>query len=635
MIDPIRPFGSEGARVPVLAAVLALALAAGPAALTAAAQVPAPGGDADPGEAFTRSHDSVEAPQAAAGYLAQVLADAQAPTVIAFDEGPDATEMLPGTDPPTKDLFYANLAGEVVRVDLHWTPAGPVPVDREVVADGFNQPLGIAFADDGSMFVSDSYDHDAADRSVGVVYEVDRSTGERTAVVDGVPNGQHNINHIRFGPDDRLYLPVGNPNDSGNGTGTGDTDIFPYTGAFLSVDVDEVSADPAVLHWTDANGDRIADDDLVDHDRNQDFAGKVDVLAFGFRNIFGITWAPEGTGFAGTPFTGTNGADTPNSQDTLERIEPGAHHGFPFCVSQGDPGDTEGLEKTLWEGSPHTDFDCSRSPSAQALLGYHVCATGLDFPSQPEANHPDFSFPDDRRSSVYVGECAFFQDSWLDENLEHPSAHNTAHQVTEVSLDETGSATDVRPFVKGLALPTDVQFGPDGAMYIADAGTILRVAPTPASGPVGELLVDPLEDAPNVPIAAVGQSFGPPITLVPAGTTLEWTSGPLPHTVTSSEHLCTPGDDEACQHNGEAGDAFDETLTGAADTYARTFDEVGVYPYYCKFHYGIGMTGMVVVLDPADPGAVGPQEIADAIKQVPSSGAHADHAHAHAPAPAS
>lgn len=616
--------------------VATVGLVGGPAAMAAGSHAPARDAvdaEADGPPQVQASHDAAEVPRVAEGFVAQVVADAQAPTVLAFHPGPDALDDLPSTDPPTEDLYYANLAGQVVHVDLAWTPLGPAAVDRTVVADGFNRPLGVAF-DGDTMYVSDSYEHEVADRPVGIVYAVDLQTGDREAIVDGVPNGQHNINHIRIGPDDRLYLPVGNPNDSGNGTGTGHTDIFPYTGAFLSVDVDRLAAEgPAILYWEDTDGNEIADDDIVDHPRNQDFADKVEVFAFGFRNIFGITWAPDQLPFAGEAYTATNGADDPNSPDTLERLQEGAHHGYPFCISDGEPGQTEDLAKQHWAGSPHTDLPCQDRPPAEALLGYHVCSTGLDFPREAEPGHPDFTFPEERASSVFVGECAvFFGGSWLEENLEHPSRHNTAHQVTEVSLDETGSAESVGTFAEGLALPTDVQFGPDGAMYVADAGEILRVAPSP----LADELADQLSPAPDTggataPVAAVGQSFLPQAVVVPTGTTLEWTGGPLPHTVTSSTSVCTSATEEHCENNdGEAG-SFDGLVTGVGDTYQHTFEEPGVYPYFCRFHYPLGMTGLVVAVDPADPTAVGPQDIVDAVGlESAGTGSHTAHGDGHA-----
>ncbi len=577
------------------------------------------------------SHNSQAVPEVAEGFLVQHLAPATVPTAVTFHDGESPLEAVPGTEETTQDLYYTDLAGNVNHLDLLWSPVGPVVVGQETLAEGFTQPLGLTFGEDGTLYVSDSYTHETADRPVGIVYAVDPDTGDREAIVDGVPAGQHHINQIEFGPDDRLYLPVGNPNDSGNGTGTGHTDIFPYSGAFLSVDVDEVRGDPAVLHWEDEDGNPIPDDDIVDHDRNQDFAEKVDVFAFGFRNIYGVTWAPDHLPFAGEMYTGTNGGDTPASQDTFYKVQEDTHHGYPFCASQGDPGATDGIVKEAWEGSPHEDFNCDRSPPAQALLGWHVCATGLDIPTLAEPGYPDFTFPDEMRSSAFVGECAVFSaDSWLEKNLEHPSTHNTAHQVTRVALDEDGEATDVREFIEGLALPTDVEFGPDGAMYIADAEKLLRVAPTMASG-----TETPLSTV-NAPVQTAGATFLPQITIVPTGVPVEWNGGALLHTVTTSDQLCTPGDNEACQPNADEEDenTFSEALPSGG-TVTHAFTEAGVYPYYCIPHQQLGMTGMVIAVDPADPTAVGPEDVQEALgaqasNQQAGLSTHAGHSHSHA-----
>ncbi len=560
-------------------------------------------------------------PGAAEGFLVQALAPSTAPTVLSF--GPDPT---PDPAGPSQDLYLATLTGEVQRLDLAWTPVGPVVTEQATVAGGFSQPLGIAFDDEGHLYVSDSDTNDAADRPVGVVYKIDLDTGEQTAVVDGLPNGQHNTNHIRFGPDGRLYMPNGNPNDHGNGTGTGHTDIFPYSGAFLSVDPDVVDEDPAILYWEDEDGNEIDDDGIVDHPRNQDFADKVDVLGYGFRNNFDIAFAPEDLPFGGAAYTGVNGADSPASQDTVYKVEPGQHHGYPFCYDVGPTGATgDAIDKVTAPDSPNPSFPCEDKPEATALLGWHVCATGVDFPTDAQEGYPDASFPSSMQQSLYVGECTPFQaQSLLDHVLDEPSTHNTAHKVARIPLDDGGEATAVDDFLTGLALPTDVQFGPDGAMYVADAGQILRVAGTPAARALDTVdeLAAPLDDATRqgdgVPVAAVGQSFLPQITVVPVDQPVEWTQGAIPHTITTSDTLCPVEDcdDQANDPGGDTDDdpdTFDVVLSSPLSSYTHAFEDPGVYPYFCKFHDAMGMVGVVVVVDPGDPTAVGPEDVLDAL----------------------
>lgn len=611
---PHRPFGSP--RRALVVAALAVSLVA----VTAPAPAPTQPASAQPQPPVGEVQATPEVVDD--GFGLTTLTPATSPTALRFGPG--------GPDGP--DLYATTLAGTVQRYHLQWTPLGPVLEDTSVAATGFRLPLGLAFDDDGDLLVSDSdgegdtADSEAAERPLGKVVHVDAATGERSTIVEGLPNGQHNTNQIRFGPDGLLYLPNGNPNDHGNQTdpdvdtesGTDHTDIFPYSGAFLAVDVDGVDpnlpdttpASPAVLHWTNATGARIPDDDVVGHPLNEDFADKVHVLAHGFRNIFGIAFAPGDLPFADAPYTAMNGADDPSSQDTLFEIQPGADHGFPFCYDRGPQGGVgDAIVKEANPDTPDpsiTDADCREKPAATATLGWHTCSTGLDFPTDgadgPTTQGPagtgfDWSFPADHQRSVYVGECSvFFVNDWAERQLEDGySTHSNSHKVARVALNETGEATEVRDFVKGLTLPTDVQFGPDGAMYVADAEGIHRVAPLP----------EPAEAGPDaaVPVVAAGQSFLPPLTVVAEGTTVRWIGGAISHTVTASDEPCVPHLAPGGCSPADGSPSFDALLDGAGDTAEHTFQEAGNQPYYCRFHYQLGMVGSVLVVDPDDPQA--------------------------------
>lgn len=406
-------------------------------------------------------------PEVVAGFSITPLATVAAPTALAF--GPGAL------DGP--DLYATTLIGDVVRVDLFWTPLGPVATGTARFVSEFSQPLGLAFDTDGVLYVADSHPGTESGRTDGRVTRV--VNGLKTVVIDGLPNGRHNTNHLRFGPDGLLYITNGNPNDSGCPNGNcvgGDPDVFPYSGAVLFADAKKVSADPAVLRWVDRNGSPLEPDEVALPRHNHDFRRKVRVFASGFRNIFGIAFAPPGLPYAGDGYTAMNGADDPSSQDALFRITPGVDYRFPFCYNVGPAGGT-GADVTVSPNPLFPDADCSQAPPATALLGWHVCATGLDFPTPGLS-----SFPDQFRSSVYVAECTpFFVDDLAEQSAQDPqnASHNTGHKVARVELDSNGEAIAVSDFVTGLVLATDVVFGPDGAMYIADAEQILRVAPAP------------------------------------------------------------------------------------------------------------------------------------------------------------
>lgn len=496
-------------------------------------------------------------PQAAGGFAVAALAPVAVPTAIAFGPG----------DGDGPDLYATTLRGDVVRVALRWTSAGPVASGVSVHASGFSSPLGLAFRGD-VLFVADSHAGAESGRTDGRVTRVD-ADGARTVIVDGLPNGRHNTNHVKFGPDGRLAITNGNPND--NGRDGGDPDVFPYSGAILSVDVDEVTASPAVLRWRDASNARIAPNAIEAHPRNADFASKVEVVAHGFRNVYGIAWGPDGTAY-----TANNGADFPSSQDALYKIAPGANYTFPYCYHIGAPGavgsDIRAVPNPTFSGS-----DCSASPLPTALLGWHVCATGLDLPA---ATGPA-AFPAAFRNSVYVAECGPF---FPEPHTQGVSTHDTGHKIAQVLLDGQGNAVEVRDFLTGLALPTDVRFGPDGAMYVADAGMIYRVAPLPAPEA-------------TVPVAAAGFSFASPVLVVPAGTTVEWQGVLLPHTVTTSATLLDAYEGRADDPWNEDADpdTFHANL-GQGDLVQHRFDVPGTYAYFCALHARLGMVGVVVVV---------------------------------------
>lgn len=78
--------------------------------------------------------------------------------------------------------------------------------------------------------------------------------------------------------------------------------------------------------------------------------------------------------------------------------------------------------------------------------------------------------------------------------------------------------------------------------------------------------------------------FAPEVVEIPVGGEVEWRmEGENPHNVFASD-----------------GSWESELVLERGDTYARTFDEVGVYEYFCTFHgtaEGDGMAGVVVVGD--------------------------------------
>jgi plastocyanin len=83
----------------------------------------------------------------------------------------------------------------------------------------------------------------------------------------------------------------------------------------------------------------------------------------------------------------------------------------------------------------------------------------------------------------------------------------------------------------------------------------------------------------------VGTTFQPAIITVSPGTTVTWVStDDIAHTVTSGTG--TPADN--------AGELFDMPLPANGNV-QFTYQNPGVYPYYCRIHQAMGMRGTINV----------------------------------------
>jgi plastocyanin len=92
-------------------------------------------------------------------------------------------------------------------------------------------------------------------------------------------------------------------------------------------------------------------------------------------------------------------------------------------------------------------------------------------------------------------------------------------------------------------------------------------------------------DTDPAPVTALDNSFRPENVEVAAGTEVVWTNRGR------NEHNVLPAESDGW---GVEADGF-----GPGDTYSQTFDEPGVYRYYCSLHgtENAGMIGALVVTE--------------------------------------
>lgn len=278
------------------------------------------------------------------------------------------------------------------------------------IATGLDMPVGVAWHK-GDLYVS----------SVSRILKLPGIDGhtdsppQPVTVFDGFPTETHHgWKYIAFGPDGKLYVPVGAPCN-------------------ICLSKDSIFATITRM--------------------NPDGTG-LEIVAHGVRNSVGFDWDPRD----GTLWFTDNGRDMMGDDrpdDELNRLtRTGEHFGYPFC-HQGDIPDPEFGQ----------DRNCAEFTAPAARLGPHVAALGMRF------LHGGM-FPPKYRGAILIAEHG----SWNRTRpigyrvvAAWPQPDGTA--ITEVFAE--GWLTGTRAWGR----PVDVLQLPDGSVLLSDdaADLIYRI----------------------------------------------------------------------------------------------------------------------------------------------------------------
>lgn len=283
---------------------------------------------------------------------------------------------------------------------------------REVktIAEGLHRPNGIAFKD-GALYVAEL---SKVNRYDDIENKLDNPP-KPVVIYDDLPKDEsHGWKFIAFGPDGRLYVPVGQPCNT--------CEPPPTHGQIRSITADGKDAR---------------------------------IVALGVRQTVGFDWHPVTRELWFTD----NGRDWLGEnlpQDELNRVSgPQQHFGNPYCLG----GDT--LDPVLGKGKKCADYT-----APEVKLGPHVAALGMRF-------YTGNMFPAEYKNRIFVA----LHGSWnrtqktgfnvMQVTLQADGKHKYEPFVTGWLEGE-----------KFWGRPADVFVMPDGALLISDdvAGAIFRVS---------------------------------------------------------------------------------------------------------------------------------------------------------------
>jgi len=309
-------------------------------------------------------------------------------------------------------VFVGNRKGDKVYALIDKDKNGEAET-KYVLASNLNTPNGVAFRN-GSLYIAeidkiwrmDNIEDHLADPPAPVL------------VTDQYPSdGHHGWKYIAFGPDGKLYVPVGAPCNICN----------------------DNERDPRYASITRINAD----------------GSGQEVYAHGIRNTVGFDWHPQ----TGELWFTENGRDwmgdnsPPDELNHADRKD--MHFGYPYCHSDDTKDPEFGTGK-----------DCSQYVKPAVKLAPHTAALGMKF-------YTGTQFPQEYRNQIFIAEHG----SW---NRSEPIGYrvmlvrlegNTvkSYEVFAEGWLENG---------KAWGRPVDILQLPDGSLLVSDdhANVVYRIA---------------------------------------------------------------------------------------------------------------------------------------------------------------
>ncbi len=195
--------------------------------------------------------------------------------------------------------------------------------------------------------------------------------------------------------------------------------------------------------------------------------GPVELVAWGFRNPYGLAFSPDGR-----LYVAENGFDVRGSRpifgaaDYLWAVEPGAFYGWPD-FSGGEPVATERYKPPSKDQPKALLVDAPPVPRPVAMFAVHSSSNGLDFSRNPAFGHVGDAFV------AQFGDMASKVGKVLAPVGYKVVRVNVKTGVIEDFATNRGSTNGPASWLKtgGLERPIAARFDPSGtALYVVDFG---------------------------------------------------------------------------------------------------------------------------------------------------------------------
>ena len=329
-------------------------------------------------------------------------------SISVFAEVPNARSMCWGEK---GTLFVGNRSGDKVYAVTDDDKDG-IASKVYVIDKGLNSPNGVAFRK-GSLYVAEInriLRYDDIENRLG-------NPPDPVVVNDKLPTDKHHgWKFIAFGPDDKLYVPVGAPCN-------------------ICEKQDAIYASISRM--------------------NPDGSG-LEVYASGIRNTVGFAWHPQTKELWFTENGRDNMGDDMPAEELNHAPNKGMHFGYPYC-HQGDTPDPEFGSKK----------NCSEFTAPAINMMPHAAALGMRF-------YTGNMFSAEYRDRIFIAEHG----SW-NRSQKSGYRVMMVSLKNNKAVDYVPFATGwVSSSGKTIGRPVDIEIAPDGALLVSDddRGAIYRIA---------------------------------------------------------------------------------------------------------------------------------------------------------------